>query len=102
PLPAPPKPSAFPYTTLFRSKIDPPGFALESFDVMGHWRDRYRGISNRVLPEQGFGKNGWPFTFHYAQAVDSSGKLPDGRAFDGIDRKSTRLNSSHQIISYAV
>src|SRR6478752_6368796 len=24
------------------AKIDPPGFALESFDVIGHWRDRYR------------------------------------------------------------
>ena len=23
-------------------KIDPPGFALESFDVIGGWRDRYR------------------------------------------------------------
>ena len=26
------------------SKIDPPGFALESFDVLGGWRDRYRAI----------------------------------------------------------
>src|SRR5213079_3389957 len=24
------------------SKIDPPGFALESFDVIGGWRDYYR------------------------------------------------------------
>ena len=24
------------------AKIDPPGFALESFDVIGRWRDRYR------------------------------------------------------------
>ena len=27
------------------SKMDPPGFALESFDVMGGWRERYRGAS---------------------------------------------------------
>src|SRR6185503_11080387 len=26
------------------SKIDPPGFALENFDVIGGWRDRYRSI----------------------------------------------------------
>lgn len=28
------------------AKIDPPGFALESFDVIGHWRDRYRIYAN--------------------------------------------------------
>jgi hypothetical protein len=26
-------------------KIDPPGFALESFDVMGGWRERYRAFA---------------------------------------------------------
>ncbi|MBV8879303.1 MAG: DUF1592 domain-containing protein, partial [Planctomycetaceae bacterium] len=26
------------------SKIDPPGFALENFDVIGGWRDRYRSV----------------------------------------------------------
>jgi hypothetical protein len=26
------------------SKIDPPGFALENFDVIGGWRDRYRSL----------------------------------------------------------
>ena len=28
-------------------KIDPPGFALESFDVIGGWRDYYRSIGKR-------------------------------------------------------
>src|SRR6266542_3851970 len=28
------------------SKIDPPGFALESFDVIGGWRDYYRTSGN--------------------------------------------------------
>src|SRR5204863_4119726 len=28
------------------SKIDPPGFALESFDVIGGWRDHYRSLAN--------------------------------------------------------
>src|SRR4030095_10974077 len=27
------------------SKIDPPGFALENFDVIGGWRDHYRKIN---------------------------------------------------------
>ena len=30
------------------SKIDPAGFALESFDVLGGWRDRYRGVDETV------------------------------------------------------
>src|SRR5262249_40087588 len=28
------------------TKIDPPGFALESFDVIGGWRDYYRSVGN--------------------------------------------------------
>ncbi len=66
------------------SKIDPPGFALESFDVMGGWRDRYRGDAKDKLPEIGIGKNGWPFDFHFALPVDARGALPDGRAFNDV------------------
>jgi hypothetical protein len=79
-------------------KIDPPGFALESFDVMGAWRDRYRAESISVPPEHGFGKNGWPFTFHYGRAVDPSGKLPDGRSFNDVrDFKRLILEDEEQI-----
>src|SRR5204863_7781497 len=28
------------------AKIDPPGFALETFDVIGRWRERYRVYAN--------------------------------------------------------
>ncbi|MSU65615.1 MAG: DUF1592 domain-containing protein [Opitutus sp.] len=66
------------------NKIDPPGFALESFDVMGGWRDRYRGDAKDKLPEIGIGKNGWPFDFHFALPVDARGALPDGRAFNDV------------------
>jgi hypothetical protein len=65
-------------------KIDPPGFALENFDVMGGWRDRYRVASPELEPVPGFGKNGWPFAFAYKLPVDASGQLPDGRAFKDI------------------
>jgi hypothetical protein len=60
------------------TKIDPAGFALESFDVLGGWRTQYRGVgeTNNVVP--GYGKNGQPFTFHLAQPVDASGELPNG------------------------
>ena len=29
------------------AQIDPPGFALENFDVIGGWRDRYRIVAER-------------------------------------------------------
>ena len=65
------------------AKIDPAGFALESFDVMGGWRDRYRALSDGP-PEPGIGHNGQKFTFHAGPPVDSSGTLPDGRTFRDI------------------
>jgi hypothetical protein len=64
--------------------IDPPGFALESFDVMGGWRDRYRAFAENVKAEPGIGLSGQPFTFHYGLPVDSAGALSDGRSFKDI------------------
>jgi hypothetical protein len=66
------------------SRMDPPGFALESFDVMGGWRDRYRAVKEGVAPEKGVGMNGQAFAFYYALPVDCAGELPDGRAFKDI------------------
>jgi len=66
------------------SKIDPPGFALESFDVMGAWRDRYRAVADDKPAEKGYGKNGHAFAFHYGLPVDSTGELPDHRPFKDI------------------
>jgi hypothetical protein len=57
--------------------MDPPGFALESFDVMGGYRERYRAVSDKVPPVKGHGMNGQAFAFHYALPVDSAGELPD-------------------------
>ena len=65
-------------------KMDPPGFALENFDVMGAWRDRYRGVAKEKPAEKGTGKNGQPFEFHYGLPVDATGELPDGRPFQDI------------------
>jgi len=75
--------------------IDPPGFALESFDVMGGWRDRYRAFAENVNAEPGIGLSGQPFAFHYGLPVDSSGVLTDGRAFKDI-REFKRLLLAHE------
>jgi hypothetical protein len=79
-------------------KIDPPGFALESFDVMGAWREKYRANAIDMAPEHGFGKNGWPFSFHYALPVDAAGQLNDGRAFKDVrEFKQLLLSDEAQI-----
>jgi hypothetical protein len=65
-------------------KMDPPGFALESFDVMGGRRERYRAVKEDAQPEPGIGMNGQAFAFSYALPVDSAGELPDGRAFKDV------------------
>jgi hypothetical protein len=79
-------------------RMDPPGFALESFDVMGAWRDRYRGVSPEVPPARGLGKNGQPFAFHFGLAVDATGELPDGRPFRDVrEFKQLLLGSERQV-----
>jgi len=79
-------------------KMDPPGLALESFDVFGGWRDRYRAVASDKAPEFGFGKNCWPFAFHHALPVESEGELADGRAFKDVrDLKRLLLEDEVQI-----
>ena len=76
-------------------RIDPPGFALESFDVMGGWRDRYRAFAENAKPEAGLGLSGQPFTFHYALPVDAAGMLTSGLGFKDI-REFKRVLLEHE------
>src|SRR3954469_7469986 len=79
------------------AKIDPAGFALENFDVMGGWRERYRSEANGDLAE-GIAKSGQKFAFHYALPVDASGTLPDGRQFHDVrELKQLLLANEKQI-----
>src|SRR3712207_7267093 len=73
----PPRSTLFPYTTLFRSELGRPGDGLHGADAAPH-RPRWLNVPSGQpleLPLLGGGK---------------------------LDRKSTRLNSSHATISYAV
>src|SRR3712207_7448465 len=74
----PPRSTLFPYTTLFRSGHAPEGAGA----VTGEVRDI-------VHPAD-------------AQPGQRAGQRLHRRVCDGQDRKSTRLNSSHANISYAV
>ena len=60
-------------------EIDPPGFALESFDVIGGWRKHYRSLTNNgERYSQGRRVRDGP-------AVDPADALPDGRRFQNVD-----------------
>jgi hypothetical protein len=81
-------------------KIDPPGFALESFDVLGGWRDRYRSNDPAEVYESlgRFGKSGAPLMYRLTLPVDTSGQLEDGRTFRDIgDLKRLLLEDEAQI-----
>ena len=80
------------------AKIDPAGFALESFDVMGGFRDHYRAIGDTGDKVEGFGHNGQPFTFRVGPPIDPSGKLPDGGDFKDVrELKALLLKDPRQI-----
>lgn len=63
--------------------IDPPGFALESFDVIGGWRERYRSQGKGDRPTYKFqGRN--IYEYKLGPPVDASGQLADGRPFADV------------------
>jgi len=78
------------------TKIDPPGFALESFDIFGGFRTNYRAIDGKTK-DVGIGKNGQKFAFHQALPVESYGEL-DGRKFAAIrDFRQVVLRDERQL-----
>src|SRR2546430_5052298 len=85
----PPRSTLFPYTTLFRSvhsiTFDP---GASQFILNGDFTFNAGGVVNKSGIMQTF--NG---TFRFQKKGATAGNL---------DRKSTRLNSSHSQISYAV
>ncbi len=58
-------------------KIDPPGFALENFDVIGGWRENYRSVGKGEAIR---GKR-----YKKGPSVEAADVLPDGRRFKDID-----------------
>jgi hypothetical protein len=64
-------------------KIDPPGFALENYDVIGLWRDNYRSAVDGFKPAKG-GKDGKEGGWQPGPQVDPSYTTADGRAFKNL------------------
>ncbi|HVJ80311.1 MAG TPA: DUF1592 domain-containing protein [Planctomycetia bacterium] len=63
------------------AKIDPPGFALESFDVIGGWRDYYRSVGKGEPAIV----DGRTMRYRRGPTVDATDILPDGRRFKDVD-----------------
>lgn len=64
-------------------EIDPPGFALESFDPIGGYRTRYRSTGAGDRPDGNlFGRR--IVEYRLGPAVDASGTTQDGDSFSGI------------------
>src|SRR3712207_9191738 len=98
----PPRSTLFPYTTLFRSEPDPDERQLVVLEVDGLAAQQGGLVdeAGRVLPDVDPG----PGADQGPGALDGEGRVhvPAADPAAGEDRKSTRLNSSHANISYAV
>src|SRR5256885_9130617 len=84
----PPRSTLFPYTTLFRS-LDRFGEALHPLAEAERLGHRTALLTETIADAHYNLKNYERAATHYARALK-------------LDRKSTRLNSSHLVISYAV
>src|SRR3989454_9252813 len=89
----PPRSTLFPYTTLFRSQLRRQLRAPRPVELVGVQLDR-----QAVAPGRGEDR---PRLGHAEHAGLAEHVARHGEPLPG-DRKSTRLNSSHLVISYAV
>lgn len=81
------------------AKMDPPGFAMEAFDVIGGFRTRYRSIGEGDPAPRGSIDPFIGISFKLGPAVDSSGVLPDERAFQDIVQFQALLASdTHRLL----
>src|SRR3712207_6912867 len=94
----PPRSTLFPYTTLFRSALGarfvPGPRDVELFGLRVHLVHGHRLGARRA----------WKGVMEGRAFLRAFGLAPDplARGLEALDRKSTRLNSSHANISYAV
>src|SRR5438034_7113172 len=95
----PPRSTLFPYTTLFRSREDVGTvLRLDDTGVLHATGPFVRPLRVRVGIEHGRAAAGEVETVLALRQPDARGVTTD----HALDRKSTRLNSSHTVNSYAV
>jgi hypothetical protein len=62
--------------------IDPPGFALENYDVIGGWRERFRSLGEGEKVD--LKVEGRKVRYRLGQPVDATGALTDGKTFQNL------------------
>jgi hypothetical protein len=82
-------------------KMDPYGFALESFDVVGQWRDRVRVRGSDGKTASRPMVHGHGIDYRYDPVVDCSGQLPDGRSFANVAELQTLLAENDRDLARA-
>src|SRR3712207_8404164 len=89
----PPRSTLFPYTTLFRSR-----------SVVEHGADLGAGgFDQGCLDRENLGGgSGFERYRNFRDMAEAHFDIPLDECLEALDRKSTRLNSSHANISYAV
>ena len=83
------------------AKMDPYGFALESFDVIGEWRGQYRAVGGAGRDEDRKLVNGHRIEYHAGLPVDCTGQLPDGRPFKDVNELRTMLAAEPERLARA-
>ena len=79
------------------ARFDPIGMALENFDVMGSWRQYYRGLEEGILVT-GIDRAGHDYSYRVAEPVDPSGTLLDGKEFRDVHQlKSLLIQNPRQL-----
>jgi hypothetical protein len=66
------------------AQIDPPGFALENFDVIGGFRDRYRSLTNGDTKAKFHFASGFTPKVQLNLPVDPSGQVSSGEVFKDV------------------
>src|SRR2546430_3259976 len=109
----PPRSTLFPYTTLFRSVQRYRNGVPDSVEILNtplDWTDRLNADLGVYAQDAwtlrrltvNVGARWEYFNSEVSASSAGAGRFAPARSFDRIDRKSTRLNSSHSQISYAV
>ena len=93
-----------------RARSIPPGFALENFDVIGGWRDRYRALGDGRAGRRASARTASRSPSMRRSRSIPSGVLPDGRNFSDVrelkrlllqDERQIARNLVRQLVIYA-
>ena len=81
-------------------QIDPPGFALESYDAIGGWRDRFRSLGEGE--QVSLKVDGRKVRYRLGQPVDAAGEIVSGAKFQNFAEFQKLLLASEDRVTKCV